>query len=120
MNTNNIEILTLARDMRAEQLGQIEQLRVWLEESQRPAVFDYAPQYGIGEVLTPVELEALAATRDAEFDALFIEAVYQHHLVTISRLVALPAESEAPELVQLGKEIIATKQQQLKLLAELR
>jgi uncharacterized protein (DUF305 family) len=120
MNTNSIEILTLARDMRAEQLGQIEQLRVWLEESQRPAAFDYDPQYGIGEVLTPVELETLANARDAEFDALFVEAVYQHHLVTISRLVALPAESEAPELVQLGKEIIATKQQQLKLLAELR
>ena len=120
MNTNNIEILTLARDMRAEQLGQLEQIRVWLEESQRPAVFEFDPQYGIGEVLTSVELEALADARDGEFDALFVEAVYEHHLVTISRLVALPAESEAPELVALGNKIVASKQEQLQLLRELR
>jgi uncharacterized protein (DUF305 family) len=120
MNTNNIELLTLARDMRSEQLGQLEQIRVWLEDSQRPAAFDFEPEYGIAEVLTSVELEALADARDSEFDVLFIEAVYQHHLVTIARLVTLPPESEAPDLVALGTAIIATKQQQLKLLTELR
>jgi uncharacterized protein (DUF305 family) len=120
MNTNNIEILTLARDMRAEQLGQLEQIRVWLEESKRPAAFDYDPQYGIAEVLNSVELEALTQARDSEFDALFVEAVYQHHLVTISRMVSLPAESEAPDLVALGNTIVASKQAQLQLLRELR
>jgi uncharacterized protein (DUF305 family) len=116
MNTNNIEILELARAARTEQTGQLAVIEAWLQETRQPEIFDFDPEFGIAEVLSRGELRELEAARGSEFDALFLDALYEHNLVVIAVAITHinafenASEGEASGLIALSKEILSATQ----------
>jgi uncharacterized protein (DUF305 family) len=116
MNTNNIEILELARAARTEQTSQLAAIEAWLQETRQPEIFDYDPEFGIAEVLTSVELRELEAARGSNFDSLFLDVLYEHNLVVIAVAITHvnafegADEGEISGLIALSKEILAATQ----------
>jgi uncharacterized protein (DUF305 family) len=97
MNTNNIEVLELAREARVAQTGQLAVIEAWLTETRQPEIFDFDPEFGIAQVLTSVELRQLEAARGSDFDALLLNALYEHNLVLIDLAVGYLADAEDAE-----------------------
>jgi uncharacterized protein (DUF305 family) len=116
MNTNNIEILELARAARTEQTSQLAAIEAWLQETRQPEIFDFDPQFGIAEVLSSVELRELEAARGSNFDSLFLDALYEHNLVVIAVAITHinafenATDTEASGLIAISKEILAATQ----------
>lgn len=83
------QVRALAERIGASQLPEIQLMSSWLEEQQvdvpspeeDPMSYDHGDHGhdGMEGMLTPQELDALAAARGREFDRLFLEGMIRHH-----------------------------------------
>jgi uncharacterized protein (DUF305 family) len=67
-------------------------------------------------MLTPAELERLAAASGAAFDRLFLEYMIRHHegaVAMVTELFAAPGAAQEPELYRLATDVAADQRAEI-------
>jgi uncharacterized protein (DUF305 family) len=105
-HTHTAELLALGRKIEISQSGEIEAMKEWLTVRNQPVPMimpdgsammgqmDMAPMPGM---LTPDEMKALDAARDAKFDELFLTGMIQHHKGALTMVADLRTGGAARE-----------------------
>ena len=111
-NTSNTEVLALAAKITSEQGPEIEQMMPWLEGK----TVDYMMM--MDGMLSPMQLSTLRASKDADFDKLYIQYMVQHHEGAI-KMAADALKVNDQELTDFANEIIATQSAEIEELMSL-
>ena len=116
-HTKNENIALLARRIDVSQLDEMEMMRGWLRKRNEPVTMSMSHDASSGAhhasmpgMLTPEQLKQLAASRDAEFDRLFLTFMIQHHegaLVMVKDLLAIDGAAQEPEIFQFVSHVDA-------------
>lgn len=122
---------TLAERIDVSQRDEIAYMRAWLQE-RRQAVPDTLPMAHAGGdhaahaghaggmrmpgMLTPEQLDRLAAARGAEFDRLFLTFMIQHHegaLVMVEQLFATPGAGQDVTVFRFASDVVADQETEI-------
>ncbi len=123
----------LAERIEVSQQDEIAMMERWLRE-RKEDVPNWRGQHaghggGNGDhahmpgMLTPEQLERLAAAQGADFDRLFLEYMIQHHqgaLVMVAELFAAPGAAQEAETFQIASEIDADQRVEIERMRRLR
>lgn len=107
------EITDLASRVKAAQDPEIEQMTTWLAAWGQPVQMDTSDGHDMSSMegmMTAEEMDALAASTGAEFDAMWAEMMIRHHEGAISMAEEVTASGSNPEVGQLADQIIAAQQ----------
>jgi uncharacterized protein (DUF305 family) len=103
----------LAGRIEVSQNDEIAWMEQWLRDNAPEAAADEHAHHAGHEalmpgMLTPAEIEALAATSGAAFDRLFLESMIRHHegaLVMVDSLFASPGGAQQPDVYRIATDI---------------
>jgi uncharacterized protein (DUF305 family) len=98
-NTSNPGILAIASKITSEQGPEIEKMTPWLEGKSVDS------NMMMDGMLSPIQLSALRASKDADFDKLYVQYMIQHHEGAI-KMAADALGVDDPELTDFANEII--------------
>jgi uncharacterized protein (DUF305 family) len=101
-NTSNPEILALAAKITSEQGPEIQKMTPWLDGK----AVDYMMM--MDGMLSPMQLSTLRASKEADFDKLYIQYMVQHHEGAI-KMAADALKVNDQELTDFANEIIVTQ-----------
>lgn len=112
-NSTSDEILALARDIKAAQAPEIEQMGSW--QGVRSSMHMGHMMDGM---LSDEEIEKLRDSEGVTFDRLFLEGMIAHHkgAITMAKMVL---NSKNPEVSALAASIIKTQEEEILFMEEL-
>lgn len=118
--TTRRDVRLLAERIAVSQADEIAWMTRWLHDHDAEAPADHgAHHHGAGHdalmpgMLTPEEMEGLAATSGPEFDRLFLLLMIRHHrgaLVMVRELLATPGAAQATEVFRFASDVEADQQ----------
>lgn len=116
-NTSNPEVLALAEQIKAAQQPEIEQMTSWLEEWGVPVMSGMDAMgahggHGMSGMLTDEQLDELADASDAEFDALYLAYMMDHHEGAIDMAQGV-VDSQDPRVAALAAAIIEAQRAEI-------
>ena len=116
-NTSNPEVLALAEQIKAAQQPEIEQMTSWLEEWGVPVMSGMDAMgahggHGMSGMLSDEQLDELANATDAEFDALYLAYMIDHHEGAIDMAEDV-ADSQDPRVAALAAAIIEAQRAEI-------
>jgi uncharacterized protein (DUF305 family) len=122
--TDRPDIRALGERIRVSQQDEIKLMKQWLQDrnQQIPAEMSHGDGSGhemhmqgtamsdtlMPGMLTPQQMTKLAAARGAQFDALFLKDMIQHHegaLTMVARLLGTTGSGQEPEVFRFAAEI---------------
>jgi uncharacterized protein (DUF305 family) len=112
-NSTSDDILALARDIKAAQAPEIEQMGSW--EGVRPSMHMGHMMDGM---LSDEQIQELRDTEGAAFDRLFLEGMILHHEGAI-KMAQKVTGSTNKEVAALAASIIATQEKEIAFMKEL-
>ena len=113
------ELATLADQIRTAQTTEIETMADWLDKWDQPVpqtVRDHAnadDHGGMDGMEGMVDLAALEAASDADFEALWLEAMIAHHEGAVEMAEVELDEGEAAEATDLAVQIVDSQQAEI-------
>lgn len=112
------QLLDLAAQIKAAQAPEIELMASWLEQWGAPRISgDEAMMshgsHGMQGMLSDEQIDALASTSGATFDAMFAEYMIEHHEGAVAMANDVLAQGSNPEVAQLAEEIIVTQEAEI-------
>lgn len=113
LNSTNPQILELAKEIKAAQAPEIEQMKRWGEVDTQMHM-----GHTMAGMLTDDEIADLKKTKGSEFDRLFLEGMIKHHegAIIMARMVE---ESKNAEVAALAKSIIETQKTEIEKMKDL-
>lgn len=118
--TERVDVRMAAGRIEAAQRDEMQLMERWLAErghpSASPHVHHDAAHLASMGMLTRAELDRLAASRDVEFDRLFLDYMIRHHegAVTMVRdLFATPGAAQDPEIYQIASHVDADQRAEI-------
>jgi uncharacterized protein (DUF305 family) len=112
--THRDEMRLLARRIELSQADEIALMRGWLQRRAEPVPSEHAHHVPgatlMPGMLSPEEMDRLAAATGAEFDRLFLELMIKHHdgaLTMVSELFANPGAGQEPEIFGFASDVDA-------------
>ena len=116
-NTSNPEVLALAEQIKAAQQPEIEQMTSWLEEWGVPVMSGMDAMgahggHGMSGMLTDEQLDELANATDADFDALYLAYMIDHHEGAIDMAEDV-ADSQDPRVAALAAAIVEAQRAEI-------
>jgi len=114
------EIRLMARRIDASQMDEINLMRRWLESrgEEPPSLPDPHSHHGHGAghaehgempgMLSPEQMERLAAARGEEFERLFLESMVFHHegaITMVAELFSSPGAAQQPEMFEFASHV---------------
>lgn len=116
-NTSTPEVLALAEQIKAAQQPEIEQMTSWLEEWGVPVMSGMDAMgahggHGMSGMLTDEQLDELANATDADFDALYLAYMIDHHEGAIDMADDV-ADSQDPRVAALAAAIIEAQRAEI-------
>lgn len=128
--TGRPDIRLLAERIEISQRSEIALMQDWLRDRGEavPEPLDHDARHGPGHgapadsapmpgMLTPLEMERLAAAEGAEFERLFLELMIRHHegaLAMVADLFATPGAGEEPEIFRLASDVDADQRAEIR------
>lgn len=116
--SDNPEILSLARRIKAAQAPEIDQMKLWLEARDSGHMsgdmmedFDHSG-HGMMGMLDEGEISELARATGVEFDRLFLKGMIAHHEGAID-MAEIVVDSDNEEAAALGKAIITSQKAEI-------
>lgn len=113
--TTNAELLALAKQIKAAQAPEIEQMQAWLDSSDTNGGGGMGDMNGMdhsghdmGGMLTSEQMDALTQVSGAEFDRLFLEGMIAHHEGAL-QMTRMIEDSPNSEVRALAEEIITAQ-----------
>lgn len=114
----------MAERIAVSQRDEIARMQRWLRDHGQAVPQPGAPMnHDMGAMpmqmagmLTPAELEQLAATRGTEFDQLFLESMIRHHegaLVMVAELFGTPGAAQGSEMYSIASEVDADQRAEI-------
>ena len=110
----------LARRIEDSQVDEIKMMRAWLEGRGQEVPGPHAMhEHGatlMPGMLTPEEMERLAAAKGPEFDRLFLEGMIRHHggaLTMVEELFATPGAGQESEMFAFAADIVADQRMEI-------
>ena len=116
-NTSNPEVRALAEQIKAAQQPEIEQMTTWLEEWGVPVMSGMDAMgahggHGMSGMLSDEQLDELANATDAEFDALYLAYMIDHHEGAIDMAEDV-ADSQDPRVAALAAAIVEAQRAEI-------
>ena len=111
--SNNPEILELAKEIKAAQQPEIDQMISW-----GGSMMGSHDGHQMSGMLSDQELSELEAAEGVEFDRLFLIGMIKHHEGAIE-MAKMVINSKTPEAANLGKEITSAQLQEIELMKKL-
>lgn len=108
--STNPEVLALAKQIKAAQQPEIEQMQGWLDASGVSATemdMDHMG-HGMGGMLSTEQMDALENASGAAFDKLYLEGMIEHHEGAI-QMAHMITDSSNTEARELGDAIVKTQ-----------
>jgi len=111
-------IVDLAREIKGAQAPEIDLMSSWLEAwgAERMSSDDAMGahgSHGMAGMLSEEQLDALAQAQGAEFDALFAQAMIEHHQGAVQMARDVLEDGADPEVAALAREIIVTQEKEI-------
>lgn len=119
--STNPELLALAKQIKAAQQPEIEQMQAWLDQSGSTSMSSMMAGHDhgtMGGMLDDSQMAALAAATGTEFDRLYLEGMIAHHQGAIE-MAAMVASSANPQARALGEAIISSQTAEIATMREL-
>ncbi|MDS1272173.1 DUF305 domain-containing protein [Lipingzhangella sp. LS1_29] len=119
------EVLDLAEEIEAAQQPEIDQMQDMLQDwgvapdeemdhdDMDDDSADHADHADMEGMLSPEQMDELAAVEGAEFDELFVEYMIEHHEGAILMSEEVLAEGSSPEAHDLAEDIIAVQESEI-------
>lgn len=104
------EVKDLAADIEAAQDPEIEQMTGWLEEWDQPMEMDGMDSMEMGGMMSEDQMSELEDATGAEFDAMFLEMMIEHHEGTIAMAQDQVDDGKNAEAIALAEAIIEAQQ----------
>lgn len=104
------EVKDLAADIEAAQDPEIEQMAGWLEEWDQPMELGGMDSMEMGGMMSEDQMSGLEDATGAEFDAMFLEMMIEHHEGAIVMAQAEVDDGKNAEAVALAEAIIEAQQ----------
>ena len=114
LNSNEPEILALAREIKAAQGPEIEQMKNWGSSM----MGSHAGHMMDEGMLTDDEMAQLKGASEAEFDRLFLEGMIKHHQGAI-QMADMVIDSANEEAALLGKAIVESQSAEIERMRQL-
>jgi uncharacterized protein (DUF305 family) len=126
--TNLLQSRTASEDMKklalrisVSQEDEINMMRRWLEVRGQEVPSEHAHHMGMATpmmpgMLTPEEMERLAAAKGQEFDRLFLEGMIKHHggaLTMVQELFATPGAGQESEMFAFASDVDADQRMEI-------
>jgi uncharacterized protein (DUF305 family) len=111
-------IVDLAREIKGAQAPEIELMGSWLDTwgAERLTSDDAMGEHGshgMAGMLSDEQLDALAQAQGAEFDALFAQAMIEHHQGAVQMARDVLEAGADPDVAALAREIIVTQEKEI-------
>lgn len=120
------EVLALAERISAAQGPEIETMTTFLEtwgeevpEDMSMGGMDHGDMGDMAGMMTPEQMDELAAADGAAFDRMFLEAMIAHHEGATQMATTEQAEGEDPQAIKLAEEIEAAQTEEIGEMQEL-
>lgn len=112
--TDDPQVLALAEQIAAEQGPEIETMTGWLEDwdAEVPSGTD-AGTSGMSGMMSPADMDALAAASGARFDRLFLTMMIDHHEGAVAMAQAERADGQDPAAIDLAEGIEAAQTEEI-------
>lgn len=115
------EVRELAGKILAAQGPEIDTLTGWLrqwgapegEHSQHMGASGHSGHAGMGGMMSPQQLDDLAAADGAEFDHRFLELMIAHHEGAVRMAETELAQGSAPEAKKMAEDIVRTQREEI-------
>jgi uncharacterized protein (DUF305 family) len=124
--TNREDMQMLARRIELSQADEIKMMQRWLEVRGQDVPGEHAHHsHGarlMPGMLTPEEMDRLAAAKDAEFDRLFLTFMIKHHegaLTMVRDLFAAPGAGQEPEIFSFASDVDADQRMEIQRMREM-
>jgi uncharacterized protein (DUF305 family) len=108
--SSNPDVIALAKDIKAAQQPEIDQMKGWLTKAGAPLEMGHS--MGMGGMLTDGEIATLSAATGTEFDKLFLQGMIAHHQGAI-HMAQMVIDSSNTEAEALGKAIVDSQTKQI-------
>lgn len=108
--SSNPDIISLAKEIKAAQQPEIDQMKGWLNKSGAPLEMGHS--MGMGGMLTDGEIATLSAATGTAFDRLFLQGMIAHHQGAI-HMAQMVIDSSNAEAAALGKAIVDSQTKQI-------
>jgi len=119
-NTNSEEMRKLGLRMALSQSDEIKMMRHWLQVRGQDVPGDHAHHMPgapmMPGMLTPAEMDRLAAAKGVEFDKLFLEGMIKHHngaLVMVDQLFSTPGAAQQSEIFSFATDVEADQRAEI-------
>ena len=117
--TSSEDMKKLALRIQLSQADEIEMMQRWLEARNQPIPGAHAHHMAGGMMpgmLSPEEMERLAAARGADFERLFLEGMIRHHagaLTMVQQLFATPAAGQEADVFAFASDVEADQRMEI-------
>lgn len=113
----NPQVLTLCKKIDISQRDEINMMRQWLADRKQTVPDSTKPMAMLMPgMLSPAQLDSLAASRDTTFDRLFLTFMIQHHegaLKMVKDLFASTGGGQSPELFRYASDVDADQRAEI-------
>ena len=106
-NTENPEVLSIATDIRSAQQPEIDTMETWLEAA--GASDSHMHDMEMPGLADQTTMNAIAENIDADFDALFLMTMIQHHEGAIVMANTVLETSANDDVIALAQKVIETQ-----------
>ena len=117
--TGRADMRLLAERIDVSQADEISLMQRWLEDrgfSLPDAHAHHAPGMPMPGMLTPAEMDHLAKSHGAAFDALFLELMIKHHegaLMMVKELFSTPGAGQESEVYAFASDVVADQRMEI-------
>lgn len=118
--TTNEDIRKLAQRIEISQADEIRMMREWLQARGAPVPGEHAHHaHGAAlmpGMLTPEEMQRLAAAQGPEFDRLFLAGMIKHHegaITMVQELFAMPGAGQEPDIFAFASDVDADQRMEI-------
>lgn len=118
--TRREDMRLLGKRIELSQADEIAMMRSWLRDRGQSVPDEHAHHAHDAKLmpgmLTPAEMERLAAATGPEFDRLFLEGMIKHHggaLIMVDELFATPGAGQESDIFAFASDIVADQQMEI-------
>lgn len=116
--TNSEEMKKLGLRIELSQVDEIKMMQEWLQARGEEGPGPHAHHTGplMPGMLTPEEMNRLAAAKGAEFDRLFLEGMLKHHngaLIMVDELFASPGAAQESDIFAFASDVVADQRMEM-------
>jgi uncharacterized protein (DUF305 family) len=118
--TESADMRKLALRIEVSQADEITMMREWLQARGVSGAGEHAHHMPAGTpmpgMLTPEEMERLAASKGIEFDRMFLELMIRHHegaLIMVKELFSTPGAGQESEIFAFASEVDADQRMEI-------